>query len=61
MTENEDNGPPEELTHEEVIRLVEEAKARGEPTSPIMRRYVLQTIDRVIKYLETARDKAEPE
>lgn len=53
MTKDED--PPEELTHEEVLRLCEEAKARGESPSPIVRRYVLQTIDGVIKRLEAQR------
>lgn len=57
----EEDGPPKELTPQEVIRLCEEAKARGEPTSPIVRRYVLQTIDGVIKRLETEKDAASPE
>ena len=45
-------GPESELTPEDVRRLFEDAKARGEPTTPITRRYVLQAIDRAIDRLE---------
>lgn len=48
-----DSEPPKELTPDEVIRLCEDAKERGEPTTPIIRRYVLQAIDGVIARLET--------
>lgn len=47
-----EDGPPKELTPEEFKRLFEEAKARGEPTTPILRRFVLQAIDGVIAKLE---------
>lgn len=56
MTDKDDNGPPEELTQEDVIRLVNEAKARGESPTPIIRRYALQAIRRVIKSLEAKND-----
>lgn len=55
MTDKDDNGPPEELTQEDVIRLVNEAKARGESPTPIIRR-ALQAIRRVIKSLEAKND-----
>ena len=44
--------PSRELTPEDVIRLCEEAKQRGEPTAPIMRRYVLQAVDAVVARLD---------
>ena len=50
-----DSEPPADLTPEEVVRLCEEAKARGESTSPIVRRYVLQAIDGVIARLVAER------
>ena len=49
----EDNGPPDELlTEADVVRLCKEAKARGEPVTPLLRRYVLQMVDEVIDRLE---------
>ncbi len=48
------NGPQEEkgherLTLEEFKRLAEEAKRRGEPLGPLVKRLVLSTIDEVME------------
>lgn len=52
MSGQEAKEPAAELTPEEIRRLVEEAKAQGKPTEPLIRRFVLETIDAVIARLE---------
>jgi hypothetical protein len=47
-----DEPPSKRLTESDVRRLFEEAKARGEPTTPILRRFVVETLDGVIERLE---------
>ncbi len=56
----ETDGPPldprpdgnEPLTPEEFKRLVAEARQKGEPTTPLVKRLVLATIDEVAEKLE---------
>lgn len=44
--------PQERLTPEEFKRLASEAQRRGEPTAPLIKRLVLQTIDEVQEQLD---------
>lgn len=46
----------EPLTPEEFQRLVAEAKERGEPTTPLVKRLVLTTIDEVAETLKARRE-----
>ena len=50
--ECKDSASDGKLTPEEVRRLADSARARGELTTEITRRYVLQTVDTLIDWLD---------
>lgn len=56
MARKNQKPPPgyEPLTAEEFKRLVAEAQQKGEPTTPLVKRLVLTTIDEVAENLEDA-------
>lgn len=54
----ENHGEPADrarVTAEEAERLITEARERGEPIAPIVKRFALSTVDEVIATLEAER------